>query len=238
MPDDQIYGKCLRCSLYADGCNMAGVGGLSYAKIKRVAAIAVTAGLLAFGAIAVSAGVANASTGLITACSTSDQVLAPGFIPNCTSSGVITNPTSIVLTVNSPKLTALIDIVGEGIEDQWTLTCGAGGGASFTRSGVLTVTSKRTSTSKVSLRTCTEAADQEWTQSPSGGMVTLASDGGECLTDPSATNGTQLTVARCANTPDQRWKTPNVAAPLSRRPPNRYRYAAPTRGGGPAPSSR
>jgi hypothetical protein len=316
-------------------------------KIRRVAAIAATAGLLAFGAIAASGGVANATTGLITACSTSSRVTAVGFIPNCTSSGVITNPTSIVLTVNSPQLTALRNIVGDGIEDQWTLTCGEGGGRSFTRSGVLTVTFKQTSTStdlpiggsvptsctvtsevqtilglstgllklgavgvsdsvtgvtaipgavwtgngdsvakcaddtnnsgaignkvqiwtclsdqadlwvfdsrdelmhrglcltdsrgKASLRTCTGAPGQEWTQRPTGGEVTLASDSGECLTDPSATNGTQLTVASCANTAQQRWKVPNAVAPLSRRPPNRYRYAAPTRGDGRAPARR
>jgi hypothetical protein len=316
-------------------------------KIRRVAAIAATAGLLAFGAIAASGGVANATTGLITACSTSNWVTAVGFIPNCTSSGVITNPTSIVLTVNSPQLTALRNIVGDGIEDQWTLTCDVGGGRSFTRSGVLTVTFKRTSTStslpiggsvptsctvtsevqtilglsisplklgalvvsdsvtgvtavpgavwtgngnsvakcvddtnnsgasgnkvqiwtclsdqadlwvldsrgefmhrglcltdrrgQASLLPCTAAPDQEWAQRPNGGEVTLAADAGECLTDPSAANGTQLTVASCANTPQQRWKIPTVAAPLSRRPPNRYRYAAPTRGDGRAPARR
>jgi hypothetical protein len=114
--------------------------------------------------------------------------------------------------------------------DQWVL----GSRGEVTHRGLCMTDSS----GKVSLRTCTEAPDQEWTQSPSGGKVTLASDGGECLTDPSAANGTQLTVTRCANTPGQRWKIPNAAAPLSRRPPDRHRYAAATRGGGPAPSSR
>jgi hypothetical protein len=63
---------------------------------------------------------------------------------------------------------------------------------------------------KVILYTCTKAENNLWSHR-SNGEYALKSHGGKlCLTDPgSATkNGTQLTVANCKNTANQRWTLP------------------------------
>ena len=50
------------------------------------------------------------------------------------------------------------------------------------------------------------ATSQEWTRQSNGEYVLKSN--GKCLTAPSANNGTQLTLAACANTANQHWALP------------------------------
>jgi hypothetical protein len=63
---------------------------------------------------------------------------------------------------------------------------------------------------KIILYSCTKADNDRWTHR-SNGEYALKSHGGKlCLTDPgrSTKNGTQLTVATCKDTANQRWTLP------------------------------
>ena len=56
---------------------------------------------------------------------------------------------------------------------------------------------------------CTGASDQIW--SNSGAAQEVHSSAGGCLTDPSATDGTQLTITPCVNKANQKWTIPSAA---------------------------
>lgn len=278
-------------------------------------------GLLALAGVAASAGIASASTH-VNGC-TATGTLAVNVIPTCSSSGMVENPTSITLSVNSAELSALLNPVasmaGQGIKDSWSLTCYAGTRRLFSKTGTFTVTASQTSTStnlplgtevpakcdvsstvstlaavnailllnvnaldvsdsvaankampgaiwtgnqgvsthcadvtgdndangtKIQIWTCesdladyfvqtpghllehdgncltnvggrayldycTEAPDQIW--SNSGAAQEVRSGTGGCLTDFSATDGTQLMITTCANKADQKWTIPPAA---------------------------
>jgi hypothetical protein len=55
---------------------------------------------------------------------------------------------------------------------------------------------------------------QVWSSTPEGGgkveLVNTGSNGLDCLTDASAMDGAQITVAPCNNATDQMWKVPAV----------------------------
>lgn len=290
-------------------------------KLKHLAATIAGSGVLALGGVAASAGIANASTP-VNGC-TATGTLAVGAIPACSSSGMVENPTSITLSVNSAEMGALLNPVasmaGQGIKDSWSLTCYAGTRQLFSKTGTFTVTASQTGTStnlplggevptkcdvsstvstlaavnailllnvnaldvsdsvaaneavpgaiwtgnpgvgtrcadvagdndgngtkiqiwtcesdladyfvqapshllehdgncltnvggKAYLEYCTEAPDQIW--SNRGAAQEVHSSTGGCLTDPSATDGTQLTITTCANKADQKWTIPPAA---------------------------
>jgi hypothetical protein len=53
---------------------------------------------------------------------------------------------------------------------------------------------------------CAGATSQEWTRQSNGEYVLKSN--GECLTEPSTTNGTKLTLAACKNIATQHWSLP------------------------------
>ena len=63
-----------------------------------------------------------------------------------------------------------------------------------------------TGTTTAALEPCTGATSQMWTRQSNGEYVLKSN--GECLTDPSSTNRTQLVLAACANTASQHWSLP------------------------------
>lgn len=63
-----------------------------------------------------------------------------------------------------------------------------------------------TGTTKTALEPCTGATSQQWTRLSNGEYVLKSN--GECLTDPSSNNRTQLVLAACKNTASQRWSLP------------------------------
>jgi hypothetical protein len=112
----------------------------------------VTAGLLAFGAVAGSGGSALAGPAPaptpdvpITGCSTSVTGVTVGFVPNCTAiAGTMDHPnTSIVIGFEETTdlLSKLVeDQNGQGFTAQWSLACDVDG-ATVTAPGSYTVTS-------------------------------------------------------------------------------------------------
>jgi hypothetical protein len=110
----------------------------------------VTAGLLAFGAVAGSggsalAGPAPAPDVPITDCSASVAGVTVGFVPNCTAvGGRVDHPnTSIVIGFDEATdlLAQLVDDQdGQGFTAQWALACDVDG-ATVTAPGSYTVTS-------------------------------------------------------------------------------------------------
>ena len=124
-------------------------------KIQHIAAVVAGTGLLALGGAAVAgSGVANAATNVrVTSCDTSSSAVQLGAIPKCTSSGTVRYPTRIKLTVSSAQLSLLINPiaggVGQGIKDQWSMSCYAGTARIISKSGTFEVTSGQTKTSTI-----------------------------------------------------------------------------------------
>lgn len=106
-----------------------------------VAAVAGT-GLMALGAVATTAGAADAATH-VSGCS-KNAVLGVGVAPTCSSSGSVQHPTSIKLSVGGTFLSQLLNnpasLVGLGIKDQWSLSCWAGSRGIIKKSGTFQVT--------------------------------------------------------------------------------------------------
>jgi Ricin-type beta-trefoil lectin domain/Putative Ig domain len=89
-------------------------------------------------------------------------------------------------------------------------TCNGGNGQklTFLASGELTVAGKclRDSGARMILYTCNGATTELWTRHSNGEYVIRYN--GQCLTAPSTTNGTQLTLATCTDSTRQRWSLP------------------------------
>jgi Ricin-type beta-trefoil lectin domain len=177
--------------------------------LKRAAALTVTAGLLAFGGLS-TATAARASTGVAN-CSTDDQELAAGFIPNCTSSGTVRYPTSLTLTVASPQLAALLGATGQGIADQWAVNCDEGGGVTYTNSGTFVVNAGATGatyslpTGGAVPNSCTVTAEVQTIAGLSAGLLSLDSlEVEQTVTTTAAVpgvirTGNSTTAATCAD---------------------------------------
>jgi serine protease len=89
----------------------------------------------------------------------------------------------------------------------WTCTAGAAQNITFASNGeLLVVGGCVTGATTAVLGKCAGAASQEWTRQSNGEYVLKLN--GKCLTAPSANNGTQLTLAACANTANQHWAWP------------------------------
>ena len=115
--------------------------------MKAVAGTA-TVGLLALGAVVVSAGPAFAGQdpyALITGCTTAVNDVTIGTVPNCTAvSGTIEHPNASIIVgiaTDEDVLTRLIDDqVNQGYEASWGLVCSVNG-ATVTSSGGYQITS-------------------------------------------------------------------------------------------------
>jgi hypothetical protein len=120
-------------------------------KIHHLAAAAVGSSVLALGGIAASAGTAGAATAStnVTGC-TAKGALTVGVIPTCSSTGTVDNPKTITLSVSSGELNALLNpsasVAGQGIKDDWQVSCYAGAREEFTKSGTFEVTADQTRT--------------------------------------------------------------------------------------------
>jgi serine protease len=89
----------------------------------------------------------------------------------------------------------------------WTCTAGAAQNITFAANNELLVVGKCvTGTTTAFLESCVGATSQQWTRQSNGEYVLKSN--GRCLTAPSANNGTQLTLAACANTSNQHWSIP------------------------------
>jgi hypothetical protein len=89
----------------------------------------------------------------------------------------------------------------------WTCTAGAAQNITFAVNTELQVVGECvTGTTTAFLEPCVGATSQEWTRQSNGEYVLKSN--GRCLTAPSANNGTQLTLAACANTANQHWSVP------------------------------
>jgi len=89
----------------------------------------------------------------------------------------------------------------------WTCVAGPAQNITFAaNSELLVVGHCVTGTTTAFLEPCVGATSQEWTRQSNGEYVLRSN--GKCLTAPSANNGTQLTLAACANTANQRWTLP------------------------------
>ena len=89
----------------------------------------------------------------------------------------------------------------------WTCAAGAAQNITFAANGELVVVGECvTGAPNAVLGKCAGATSQHWTRLSNGEYVQYSS--GKCLTAPSATNGTQLTLATCANTANQHWAWP------------------------------
>jgi O-acetyl-ADP-ribose deacetylase (regulator of RNase III) len=89
----------------------------------------------------------------------------------------------------------------------WTCTAGAAQNITFAaNSELLVVNGCVTGATTAVLGKCAGATSQEWTRRSNGEYVLKSN--GKCLTAPSANNGTQLTLAACANTANQHWSLP------------------------------
>jgi hypothetical protein len=89
----------------------------------------------------------------------------------------------------------------------WTCAAGAAQTITFAANSELQVVgSCVTGTATLVLGRCAAAASQEWTRLSNGEYVLKSN--GRCLTAPSATNGTQLTVTACKDTANQKWALP------------------------------
>jgi len=89
----------------------------------------------------------------------------------------------------------------------WTCAAGAAQNITFAANGELVVVGGCvTGAPNAVLGKCAGATSQHWTRLSNGEYVLYSN--GKCLTAPSATNGTQLTLAACANTANQHWGWP------------------------------
>jgi Putative Ig domain/Ricin-type beta-trefoil lectin domain len=89
----------------------------------------------------------------------------------------------------------------------WTCAAGAAQNITFAANSELLVVGKCvTGTTTAFLESCIGATSQQWTRQSNGEYVLKSN--GKCLTAPSANNGTQLTLAACANTANQHWTIP------------------------------
>jgi serine protease len=89
----------------------------------------------------------------------------------------------------------------------WTCAAGAAQSITFLANNELQVVGKCvTGAPNAVLGTCAGATSQEWTRLSNGEYVLKSN--GKCLTASSAVNGTQLTLAACANTAKQHWTVP------------------------------
>jgi hypothetical protein len=89
----------------------------------------------------------------------------------------------------------------------WTCAAGAAQNITFAANGELVVVGDCvTGAPNAVLGKCAGATSQHWTRLSNGEYVLYSN--GKCLTAPSATNGTQLTLAACANTANQHWAWP------------------------------
>ena len=90
----------------------------------------------------------------------------------------------------------------------WTCTAGAAQNITFAANSELLVVGDCVTgtTAAAVLGKCAGATSQEWTRQSNGEYVLKSN--GKCLTAPSATNGTQLTLAACKNTANQHWAWP------------------------------
>lgn len=92
--------------------------------------------------------------------------------------------------------------------DIWTCNGGGGQKLTFLANGEVTVLGKclRDSSGRVILYACNGATTEQWTRHSNGEYVIRYN--GQCLTAPSATNGTQLVLAGCNGGIRQRWSLP------------------------------
>lgn len=124
-------------------------------RIQHIAAAVAGSWLLALGgAVVAGSGIANAATNVtVTSCDGNSPAVQLGVIPKCTSSGTARYPTRIKLTVSSAQLSLLINPiaggVGQGIKDQWSMSCYAGAARIIGESGTFKVTSGQTKTSTI-----------------------------------------------------------------------------------------
>ncbi len=89
----------------------------------------------------------------------------------------------------------------------WTCVAGAAQNITFAANRELLVVGKCvTGTTTAFLESCIGATSQQWTRLSNGEYVLKSN--GRCLTAPNANNGTQLTLAACANTANQHWSIP------------------------------
>jgi serine protease len=89
----------------------------------------------------------------------------------------------------------------------WTCVAGPAQNITFAaNSELLVVGGCVTGTTTAFLEPCVGATSQQWTRQSNGEYVLRSN--GRCLTAPSANNGTQLTLAACANTANQHWALP------------------------------
>jgi hypothetical protein len=89
----------------------------------------------------------------------------------------------------------------------WSCAAGAAQTITFAANNELQVVgSCVTGGTTAILGRCAGAASQEWTRLSNGEYVLKLN--GECLTAPSANNGTQLTLAACKDTANQQWALP------------------------------
>jgi ricin-type beta-trefoil lectin protein/putative Ig domain-containing protein len=89
----------------------------------------------------------------------------------------------------------------------WTCVAGAAQNITFAANRELLVVGKCvTGTTTAFLESCIGATSQQWTRQSNGEYVLKSN--GKCLTAPNANNGTQLTLAACANTANQHWGWP------------------------------
>jgi hypothetical protein len=89
----------------------------------------------------------------------------------------------------------------------WTCNGGAAQRITFTASRQLQVVGRCiTGGSTAYLEPCSSATNENWTRLSNGEYVLKSN--GRCLTEPSTTNGKQLTLAACRNTANQHWSLP------------------------------
>lgn len=123
-------------------------------EIRHLAAAAVGSGVLALGGIAASAGTAGAAPGgvNVTGC-TATGSLTVGVMPACSSTGTVEDPRSLRLSVSSGELSVLLNPVasaaGQGMRDDWEVSCYAGSREEFTKSGTFEVTAGQAKTSAI-----------------------------------------------------------------------------------------
>jgi serine protease len=94
--------------------------------------------------------------------------------------------------------------------DLWTCDGAARQRLTFTASGELQLLGRCVTAYKTALlKPCTGAASQQWRRLANGEYTVRSS--GACLTDPrkAKANGTQLTLATCTDTTNQRWTLPH-----------------------------
>jgi len=104
-------------------------------KIRRIAATAASAGLLAFGGMTVGTGAADAATPaqVVTSCTYgTGTTVVGGVTPNCTSAGLVKNPTDLEINLNPNGVlnpiwgTIILPILG-GLNVTYSGTCAVNG---------------------------------------------------------------------------------------------------------------